>query len=423
MPARSVSFGILNDIFFQRKTMDEAFARAEGFEELEARDRGLVRLLVSTVLKRARQMDGALEKFLHEPISSLKPQQVINIFRLGIAQLLFLKTPPHAAVNTMVELAEAEGMMHQKSFVNAVLRRVAQEGIPPMDDRDAGRTNTPEWLWQAWMEDYGVETALDIVAANLSESPVDFTVKENPEEWAEKLEATALPTGALRRESAGFVPGLPGFDEGAWWVQNAAAALPVQLLGDLTGKTVVDLCAAPGGKTAQLVAAGAKVIAVDRSAGRIERLKENMLRLGMTVEMVVADGAAWQPSEKVDVVLLDAPCTATGTIRHQPDVLWLKDIRDQEKLAALQRRLMVNALEMLKPGGELIYCTCSLQKAEGEDQTDWFLAQNLPVVLKKIEMKNISEMITERGEIRALPSHWRDFNGIDGFYVARFARE
>lgn len=422
MPARSVSFGILNDIFFQRKTMDEAFARAEGFEKLESRDRGLVRLLVSTVLKRARQMDSALEKFLHEPIAGLKPQQAINIFRLGIAQLVFLKTPPHAAVNIMVDLAEAEGMAHQKSFVNAVLRRIAQEGILPLDDRDAGRVNTPEWLWQAWMKDYGVEVALDIAAANLLESPVDFTVRDNPQAWAEKLGADVLPTGALRRENTGFVPALPGFDEGAWWVQNAAAALPVQLLGNLTGKTVIDLCAAPGGKTAQLVAAGAQVTAVDRSAGRIERLKENMQRLGMAVDLVTADGAVWQPSEKADVVLLDAPCTATGTIRHQPDVLWLKDIRDQEKLAALQRRLMTNALEMLKPGGELVYCTCSLQKAEGEEQTDWFLTQNLPVVLRKIAMEGISEMVTARGEIRALPSHWQDFNGIDGFYVARFAR-
>lgn len=429
LASRQVAYAILNDIFFQKRSMDEAYAQADAaFAALDPRDRGLVRLLVATVLKRAPQIDAALAAWLHEPLDMLKPQQLINVLRLGVAQIVFLQMPPHAAVNTAVELAAASGMAWQKSLVNAVMRRISQEGIPAAEPRDAGRINTPDWLWQQWVQDYGVETALDIAAANLTEAPVDFTVRDNPDVWAERLAATLLPTGSLRLPSAGFVPGLAGFDEGAWWIQNAAAALPVKILashfgGDLRGKKIVDLCAAPGGKTAQLAAMGADVIALDRSAPRLKRLQENMARLKLSVATVAADGAAWQPAEKLDAVLLDAPCTATGTIRHQPDVLRLKDIRDQDKLAALQKRLMLNALGMLKPGGVLVYCTCSIQKAESEAQTEWLLAQETGARLSAIrpgEIAGINAMLTLKGELRCLPHHWPEQGGIDGFYAARF---
>lgn len=429
LASRQVAYAILNDIFFQKRSMDEAYAQEEdAFAALDPRDRGLVRLLVATVLKRAPQMDEALAAWLHEPLDMLKPQQLINVLRLGVAQIVFLQMPPHAAVNTAVELAAASGMAWQKSLVNAVMRRISQEGIPETDQRDAGRINTPDWLWQQWVQDYGVETALDIAAANLTEAPVDFTVRDDPAAWAERLGASLLPTGSLRLLSAGFVPGLAGFDEGAWWIQNAAAALPVKILashfgGDLRGKKIVDLCAAPGGKTAQLAAMGADVIALDRSAPRLKRLHENMDRLKLSVATVAADGAAWHPMEKLDAVLLDAPCTATGTIRHQPDVLRLKDIRDQDKLAALQKRLMLNAARMLKPGGVLVYCTCSVQKAESEAQTEWLLAQGTGLRLSAIrpgEIAGINAMLTLKGELRCLPHHWGEHGGIDGFYAARF---
>ncbi|MCE9507003.1 MAG: RsmB/NOP family class I SAM-dependent RNA methyltransferase [Alphaproteobacteria bacterium] len=454
--ARLAAYALLNDIFIQRRNFDEALVRCNQFEKLSSRDRAFVRLLVATVLKRARQMDAVLLHFLHEPLAALKPASLINIFRLGIAQFAFLKTAPHAVVNTTVELAEAAGIAHQKPLVNAIMRRLTREGFPETEDRDAGKLNTPEWLWVQWMEDYGVETALQIAAANFDEAPLDITVKGNPAQWAEKLGASLLATGTLRKTGGGFIPDLPGFVEGEWWIQNAAAALPARLFGDLKGKTVIDLCAAPGGKTAQLAAVGANVIAVDRSPERVKRLKENMERLGFTasphpnllpqgekehlsspsplagegrgegfVETVVADGAVWLPPEPADAVLLDAPCTATGTIRHQPDILHLKEPKDQEKLAALQRRLLLNAVNMLKPGGILIYCTCSMQKAEGEDQVDWILAQGVPLQLSPItpqEIPGIAEILTERGEIRALPCHWKDLGGIDGFFIARFVR-
>ncbi|MFN7114348.1 MAG: RsmB/NOP family class I SAM-dependent RNA methyltransferase [Alphaproteobacteria bacterium] len=431
LAARQVAFAVLNDIFFQRRSLDEAYVQADAaLSALESRDRGFVRLLVATVLKRAPQMDAALAALLHEPLENLKPQQLINVLRLGIAQIVFLQTPAHAAVSTAVDLAAAAGIEWQKSLVNAVMRRIAQEGIVQPDAREAGRMNTPDWLWQQWVNDYGVETALDIAAAHLADAPVDFTVKENPEQWAEHLGAALLPSGSLRLPTAGFVPGLTGFDEGAWWVQNAAAALPVKFLaahfgGELRGKKIIDLCAAPGGKTAQLAALGADVIALDRSAPRLLRLRENMARLKLDVETIAADGAAWQPQQPLDAVLLDAPCSATGTIRHQPDVLRLKDMRDQDKLAGLQRRLMVNAMQMLKPGGVMVYCTCSIQKAEGEAQTDWLLAQNTGAVFSPIrtgEVAGINAMLTARGELRALPQHWHEHGGIDGFYAARFVK-
>lgn len=417
MSARAVALSVLNDIFFRGKSMDEGFERARDFPKLEPRDRAFARLLVTTVLKRARQMDEALAKLLKDPLSELRPPQLINLFRLGIAQFAFLETPAHAVVDTCVDMAGK-----QKSLVNAVMRRLTREGFTHLEPRDAGRVNTPDWLWQKWMDDYGVETALGIAAANLAEAPVDFTVKSDAEGWARKLDATLLPTGSLRKPSGGFIPDLAGYNDGEWWVQGAAAALPAKVLGDVRGKTVVDLCAAPGGKTAQLAAAGADVFAIDRSAPRMKRLEENMSRLKLAVATVVADGGQWQPPKKVDAVLLDAPCTATGTIRHQPDVLHAKEIADHDKHVALQRKLMLNAVKMLKDGGQMIYCTCSLQKDEGERQADWLLAQGLGVRLVPIEWPEISGMITPRGEIRTLPSHWLELGGMDGFYVAKFVR-
>lgn len=423
LDARRVAYAILNDVFFQKKTLDEGYARHhEAFDALEPRDRGFVKLLVSVVLKRWREMDAALARFLTEPIDSLKPAQMVNVFRLGIAQFAFLETPHHAVVDTSVELAAAEGIEHHKPLVNAIMRRFTREGYAHMDAREAARLATPDWLWTQWVSDYGVETALDIAVANMNEAPVDFTVRGDAQEWAQRLEAQVLPTGSLRKASGGMIPTLQGYEDGKWWVQNAAAALPAMLMGDATGKTVVDLCAAPGGKTAQLAAAGAHVIALDRSAPRMQRLEENMTRLKLNVETVVADGAQWQPHDKVDMVLLDAPCSATGTIRHQPDVLLHKDIRDQDKLAALQRRLLLNAVNMLKTGGVLVYCTCSIQKAEGEYQTDWLLGQGLPLKLAPIDMPTVQEMITPRGEVRALPCHWQEVGGIDGFYIVKFVK-
>lgn len=425
LKARRIAFAMLNDIFYRKLSLDEVFDprtdTGEAVAELESRDRAFVRLLVSVVLKRAHEFDAHLATLLHEPLEDLAPAQMLTIFRLGMAQLCILKTPPHAVVDTCVELAAAEGISHHKSLVNAVMRRMAREGYTPLDDRDAGRMMLPDWLWQEWVGDYGVEVALDMAASLLDDAPVDFTLRDdsaaNVERWAAQLEAQILPTGSLRKSSGGFIPSLQGFDDGAWWVQNAAAAIPAKLLDLKAGMTVVDLCAAPGGKTAQLAVTGARVIALDRSAPRMKRLHENMERLKLDVDVVIADGAVWQPDTPVDAVLLDAPCSATGTLRHQPDALWLKQPADQIKLAALQLRLLDNAWKMLRVGGVLVYCTCSLQKAEGEYQVDAFLARVPNAERIAISAAGLEMAVTPQGDLRILPHHWRESGGLDGFYI------
>lgn len=430
LSARRVAYAALNDIFYKKRSLDEALDprgdTGEAFMALEARDRAFVRLLVSVVLKRAREFDAHLATVLHEPIDALAPAQMLTIFRMGLAQLAILQTPAHAVVDTSVELAAAEGISHHKSLVNAVMRRLAREPYTPLSPREAGRAMLPDWLWQEWMRDYGVETALGIAAAMLDDAPIDFTLRDRSPDsvvrWAAQLNAAVLPNGSLRKQSGGFIPSLDGFEDGAWWVQSAAAALCAQALDVRPGMTVVDLCAAPGGKTAQLAAAGSHVIALDRSAPRMKRLDENMTRLRLDVETVVADGVVWQPTAAVDAVLLDAPCSATGTLRHQPDALWLKQPADQDKLAALQQKLLRNAWTMLKPDGLLVYCTCSLQKAEGEDQIAAFLAATPNAVRVPIEMPSLADAITADGDLRILPQHWADLGGLDGFYIARLRK-
>ena len=427
--ARLVALAALDNVLIQKKTLDDCFLSNKDFINLMPRDRAFVRLLVLTVLRRLGQIDALISSLIDRPIDQIKPLALLNILRLGAAQAVFLETPAHATVYTMVDLAAAAGLAYQKGYVNAVVRRMTEEAgkarqLPPLD---AGRLNTPDWLWNCWVRDYGVQTALEIAAANMSEAPVDITVKENPELWAARLEAKVLPNGTLRRMEGGAITEFEGFKDGAWWMQSLGAALPARLFGDVKGKTIVDLCAAPGGKTAQLLAQGAKVIAVDRSAGRMSRLKENMERLGYkdNITTIVADGAVWRPSVPVDGVLLDAPCTATGTIRHQPDVLRLKTPEDMAKLLGTQMRLLENVGAVLKPGGILIYCTCSLQKAEGEECVDKFLESGGPFSLAPIDVSEINgfeSIVTRAGTIRSLPFHLAPSGGIDGFFIARLIR-
>jgi len=424
--ARTIALDIIDKVLRRKLQLDQALERADGLMELESRDRAFTRLLVATVLRRLNQIDSYIEPLLDRPMVEIKPQAVLDVLRLGVVQMVFLETPVYAAVNTSVMLAEQNGMEHQKGFVNAVMRSLSRKIPEKMDSRDAGRLNTPDWLWYGWVNDYGVDVALQIAEANMKEAPVDFTVKEDPEYWGRQLDGQVMPNGTVRRLSGGMVTDLPGYDKGAWWVQGLVESLPAKLFGDLSGKTIVDLCAAPGGKTAQLIAAGANVIAVDRSAPRLKRLEENLERLDMEAEIVVADGAVWKPKELVDGVLLDAPCTATGTIRKQPDVMLLKTPDDLRKLAATQKRILENALQMLKPGGVLIYCTCSLQKEEGELQIEKIIEAGAPVSISMIspdEIGGMSELLDNQGQIRALPFNLSDRGGVDGFFVARLIRK
>lgn len=426
LATRGVALDLLFNVLAKRVPFDDAWDASRPLRALEPRDRAFVRMLVATTLRRLGQIDAAIQGSLNKQGQQLKAV-VQDILRLGAAQLLFLGTPAHAAVDTAVELAVARKQHPYKGLINAVLRRLDRERVSILAEQDAGRLNTPDWLWLSWRKAYGTAVTRAIVETQLGEAPLDITVKGDAAAWAERLEATILPTGSLRRAAGGQVTELSGFDEGGWWVQDAAAAIPARLFGDLSGRDAIDLCAAPGGKTAQLAASGARVIAVDRSEKRLVRLSENMARLGLAAQVttVAADATEWRPEAPVDAVLLDAPCSATGTIRRHPDVARLKSEEDVEKLGRIQSRLLYRAVDMLKPGGTLVYCTCSLQPEEGENQITNLLyrrpeMQVVPVTAD--EVGGLSELITAEGYVRCTPGHLADAGGMDGFFAARLRR-
>ncbi len=423
---RALAVDLLSAVLRRQRPLDDVFDARIAGSALEGRDRGFVRLLVATTLRRLGQIDALIALMLNRP-GTLKPP-VHDLLRLGVAQLLFLGTPPHAAVNTTVALTGAEPQtLPYKKLVNALMRRLGREGATLIAGQDPAHLNTPRWLWDSWEAAYGPETARAIAEAHLREAPLDFTLKIPAEAatWAERLEAEILPTGSVRRAAGGAVPELPGFAEGQWWVQDAAAALPAALLGPVLGRRVFDLCAAPGGKTAQLAAAGAQVVAVDRAAARLVRLESNLARLGLQVETVTADASQWQPGATADAILLDAPCSATGTIRRHPDIPHLKSQADVSKLATLQKRLLAHAVTLLKPGGMLVYTVCSLQPEEGPAQIAALLQSGAPMARRAVqaaEIGNLEGAITAEGDVRTLPPHLSEKGGMDGFYVARLVR-
>lgn len=422
--SRSSALTLLEATLRRRRPLEEAMEADVGFLSLEPRDRAFAHRLVATTVRRLGQIDALLGLCLERPLVP-KLFDVRDVLRLGVCQLVFLGTPPHAAIDTAVTLAAGLHSAAYRGLVNAVLRRVGREGVSLAAEQDAARLNTPTWLWDSWTGAYGEDVCRRIAEACLSEAPLDITVKGDPAFWAAALEAELLPTGSLRRPHVGNVPDLPGFKEGAWWIQDTAAALPARLLGEVTGRRVADLCAAPGGKTAQLAAAGAQVVAVDRSATRLRRLSGNLERLGLSCDTVAADVATWRPAEALDAVLLDAPCSATGTIRRHPDVGYLKTPGDVANLAVEQARLLAAAAGMVKPGGLLVYCVCSLQPEEGPQQIAAALAAGLPlrrVPVQPGEVGGLAECLTSDGDLRTMPFHLADKGGMDAFYAARLQR-
>lgn len=426
--SRAVALSILAQVLGQKKMLDTVWDRDGAFGRLPPRDRGFVRMLVATCLRRRGQLDDLILRSIDKG-ELPRPESLKWILYLGITQILFMDVPDHAAVNTSVTLAENEGMEGKKGFVNAILRRMASDGRGWLEEQDEASLNIPEWIYVQWINGYGVMKAKEIALACLDEAALDISIK-NPKEqslWEGALEATMLPTGSLRRMIGGSVTEFPGFAEGAWWIQDASSALPAKLLGDVAGKTVLDLCAAPGGKTAQLASAGANVVAVDRSAARMAILHENLRRLKLdgAVQTLIEDGSLWTPREKYAAILLDAPCSATGTIRRHPDLLSLKSQKDQDGLMSIQARLLSNAADMLEVGGTLIYCTCSLQKDEGENQIARFLIGNRNfrrVAINASEIGNIVGALTTDGDVRILPQHAAEQGGMDGFYIARLTK-
>ncbi|MGE4063835.1 MAG: RsmB/NOP family class I SAM-dependent RNA methyltransferase [Rhodospirillaceae bacterium] len=414
--ARKAALALIDGVLRKHRSVDDAFDAAT--TRLAPRDRAFVRLLVATTLRRFGQIDAVLKEFV-----TRKPADpVMDILRLGAAQLLFLGTPPHAAVATSVALAK-QGYAPASGFVNAVLRRVAEKGAALVAAQDAARLNTPASLWTSWENAYGAAPAREIAAAHLQEPPLDLSLKDEKAaaQWAADLKAEVLPTGALRLTQGGRVQDLKGFTEGAWWVQDAAAALPAKILMYALGSgvhTVIDLCAAPGGKTAQLASAGHRVTAVDVAPARLALLKENLARLKLSVEVIEADALSWRPSTPADALLLDAPCSATGTLRRHPDLPFLKTTLNLDAFAAAQAKLLTAAAEMVRPGGLVVYSVCSLQAEERAAVVDAVAAaaklDRVPIPAAAVG--GVAAFIDARGALATLPAHWRESGGLDGFY-------
>ncbi|MBM3636237.1 MAG: 16S rRNA (cytosine(967)-C(5))-methyltransferase RsmB [Alphaproteobacteria bacterium] len=435
LAARASAVTAIDDFLTKSQPLDETLERlleTPAARELPDRDRGLVRAIAMAAIRRL----GTIAKALEERIERGLPNhsgQLEAILISGAAQILFLDVPDHAAVDLSVRLVQAN--YDAKRFTalsNAVLRRIAREKDEILKKSDPLTIDTPEWLANRWIKTYGAENAAKIAAAFRSEPAIDLTMRADPEIWAEKLNAKILPTGSLRLRDRTPVRALAGYEEGAFWVQDTAAALPVRLLDPKPGETIADLCAAPGGKTAQLALSGAHVTAVDRSEKRVSRLSQNIQRLGFSVDVVVADASLWRGGP-FDAILLDAPCTATGTIRRHPDVAWLKSEEDLGKLTQLQQRLLDHSAELLKPGGRLIYCTCSLEPEEGEEQIKTCLARNPSLRLVYFEAKKLpwlgeelADAITTEGFLRTLPFMMPDDDprlaGLDGFFAAKLKK-
>jgi 16S rRNA (cytosine967-C5)-methyltransferase len=436
LDARRAALAALVKVLDRRETLDAALNTAPGFTAMEGRDRAFARLLVMTALRRHGELDSLIASALDKPLAK-SARAIRHVLALGICQLLMLGTPPHAAVDTSVRLAAGIAGGRFKGLTNAVLRRMGREGADRLAALDGPRVNTPDWLWELCEKAYGAGAARAIASVHGQEPPLDLTLRDPIEAgtWIERLAAAGIEAenpvnGTLRLRNAGRIEALPGFEAGAWWVQDAAAALPVRVMsaGDaatLWGRRVLDLCAAPGGKTLQLVAAGARVTAVDQSAERLRRVAANLARLGLSAELIAADGRDFEAPAPFDFVLLDAPCSATGTIRRHPDLPHIKGAEDAKRMFPLQDQLLARAADLTAPGGTLVYTVCSLDPGEGADRVAQFLATRDDFRRSAINAGACGidpDWLAPGGDLRTLPFHLGDRGGMDGFFAAVFKR-
>ncbi|WP_081852974.1 transcription antitermination factor NusB [Bosea sp. 117] len=426
LDSRRAAVAAIEAVLGKGRPLEETLERLT--RDFEPRDRALARMIAASVLRRLGSLRALLGGLLDKPLPE-RARRAETLLLVGAAQVLLMDVPDHAAVATSVTLAgEEAASAGYKGLINAVLRRIAREGTERFAALDGAGLDLPEWLMAGWVATYGEATARRMALSLLTEAPLDLTVRADPELWAEQLGGRVLPTGSVRLADAGNVTALPGFTDGAWWVQDAAAALPARLLDVRPGMSVVDLCAAPGGKTAQLALAGARVTAVDRSGPRLRRLAQNLARLDLEAAIVEADATNWT-APPFEALLLDAPCSSTGTLRRHPDVAWTKMPDDIASLAALQERLLDHAVELVAPGGLMVYSTCSLEPEEGERQIERLLErrselERVPVTAGECGIA--PEWINAAGEVRTLPCHLPDpdprLSGLDGFFAARLRR-
>jgi 16S rRNA (cytosine967-C5)-methyltransferase len=408
-PTRESAFDLLDAVLERHRPLEDAL---DTLPAQDPRDRAAAHRLAAAVLRRMGTLDAILEPFLRKQ----PPEPVRNVLRIGAAGLLLLETPGHAAVATAVSLAKHRGLAPFAGLINAVLRKVATGGADALGDLDPPRLDTPAWLWASWGQ-----SARAIALAHESEAPLDVTLKPGIEP---PPGGVLLPTGSVRFPAGTRVTDIPGFEAGDLWVQDAAAALPARLLAAQPGERVADLCAAPGGKTAQLAAAGAIVTALERDAGRIERLTANLKRCHLHVDVINADATDWHPPALFDAVLLDAPCSATGTIRRHPDVARIKRPHDVQTVTQAQDKLLEAATRMLRPGGRLIYAVCSLQPEEGAPRIAAAVARGglRHDPFRAEELAGLPEGLTKDGFLRTHPGFWRERGGMDGFFAARLVR-
>jgi len=418
LAARKTALSILTQVLRQRRPLD---SQLESLKLLPPRDAGFARALASQTLRHFGELDAMIRQFVEKPLQPYKAGPAMEILALGACELSILEVPPHAAVDAANNLATADGKaVHFKSLINAVLRRIAREGDAVRADLDTARLNTPDWLWTRWEAQYGEEVAHAIAEAHGKEAPLDICLRRDG-----ILHPQSEPLFGLSRRvrEECRVEEMPGFAQGDWWVQDAAATLPATLLGEVAGKRVIDLCAAPGGKTLQLAASGADVIAVEVDPARAARLRENLARTKLSATLVesdVRDFAGTAP-----LVLLDAPCTATGTIRRHPDLPWIKGAADVMAQAASSYDLLESAARMVEPGGLLVFAVCSLEQEEGEEQVAAFLSGHREFRHEPTTPRDVfghQEWVSRQGDLRTLPCHLADQGGMDGFYAARLRR-
>jgi len=425
---RWAALAFLEKILDDHLPLDQAFERTcrQYGDKLNARDRGFIRHLVTNSLRRLGQLDAMINHCTSKKLTS-KQKKVRNILRLGIVQLLYMEVPAHAAVNCAVKMTDkckTRTERHMKGMVNAILRRIERER-EKFSDNFSPELNLPKWLKENWQQQYGRAEVAKICESLLMEPPLDISLKPelDAQSWAQKLDGIILPTGSIRCEAGGSIQERPGYEEGQWWVQDMAAALPAKFLGAGAGDRILDLCAAPGGKAAQSAAKGGLVTAVDLSERRLRRLEENKTRLNLDIDVVTSDILDYKPEESFRYILLDAPCSSTGTLRRHPELTRLRGPRDVADLALLQAKLLDAASDLLPIGGCLIYCVCSMQYEEGLGQIEALLKRNRKIRRKPIEETEVFGLIqclTDKGDVQTLPHHYA--GGMDGFYIARLTK-
>ncbi|KAA0968260.1 RsmB/NOP family class I SAM-dependent RNA methyltransferase [Aureimonas fodinaquatilis] len=434
LAVRRVAARLLSAIVDARTSLDGLTDKVGGhpeFRRLDPRDQALVRAILVSALRRRGTISAILDACIDRPLPP-RAAPLRTILHTGLTQILFLDVPDSAAVDLAVTLASGDPRTDRfAGLVNAVLRRASREKDDLLAQFNDPMLNMPDWLKQRLIATYGLEQTIQIAAAHQVQAPVDLTARNDAAAVAASMPAQLLPFGTVRlsAETDGQIASLPGFAEGEWWVQDAAASLPAKLFGDISGLKVADVCAAPGGKTAQLAAAGAKVTAVDISASRMKRLLDNFSRLTLPVETHIGDLRSFNPSEPFDAVLLDAPCSSTGTIRRHPDVAYTKDEAEVRKLAQVQAGLLRDAARLVRNGGVIVFSNCSLDPVEGEEVVAAFLAERrdferLPV--QAHELPGLEEAICANGDVRTTPAMFQrgtaEQSGLDGFYAARLRR-